>query len=112
MFFGSSDVPSITVEELKAKYDARQSFTLVDVREPDEHERCRLPGSKLIPLGELPQRFGELRVSDEIIVHCRSGGRSAKAARFLKEKGFAKVFNLTGGILAWAERVDPSMPKA
>jgi len=103
-------VPEVSVEELKAKLDAKQTFILLDVREPHEHERGRLPGSKLIPLGELARRFGELRPSEEIIVICRSGNRSAKAVKFLKGKGFAKSFNLAGGILAWARRIDPSIP--
>ena len=102
-------VPEISVSELSAKLAAKQTFTLLDVREPCEHARCRLPGSKLIPLGELPRRFGELRPSEEIIVLCRSGRRSAQAVRFLKGKGFAKSFNLCGGIAAWAERFDPLM---
>ncbi|MFA6093406.1 MAG: rhodanese-like domain-containing protein [Elusimicrobiota bacterium] len=102
-------IPSISIMDLKAKYDAKESFVLVDVREPSEYARCRLPGSKLIPLGELPARIGELDASAQTIVHCRSGGRSAKAVRLLMEKGFSRVFNLSGGILAWAEQADPSM---
>ena len=107
--FESPFIPEISAEELQAKYAAKQTFTLLDVREPSEHELCRLPGSKLIPLADLPRRFGELRPSEEIIVVCRSGRRSAQAVRFLKEKGFAKSCNLAGGLLAWAQRVDLSM---
>jgi adenylyltransferase/sulfurtransferase len=103
-------IPEISVEELKAKFHAKETFTLLDVREPREYELCRIPGSKLIPLGELPRRFAELRPSEEIIVVCRLGRCSAQAVMFLKKKGFAKSFSLAGGIRAWAERFDPSMP--
>ncbi|MBI5242153.1 MAG: hypothetical protein HY922_00550 [Elusimicrobia bacterium] len=106
---GNPFIPEVSVEELNAKLDARQTFTLLDVREPCEHARSSLPGSKLIPLAELPGRFGELRPLDEIVVFCRSGRRSAEAVKILKGKGFAKSFNLAGGILAWAQRIDPSM---
>ena len=99
----------MTVEELKAKLDRKDKFTLVDVREPHEHEFARIPGSTLIPLGQLPQRLGELDKGSKLVVHCRSGGRSARAVQFLREKGYDAV-NLAGGILAWSERIDPSVP--
>lgn len=102
-------IPEVSVEELKAKFTAKQSFTLLDVREPCELEICRIPGSKNIPLGELPQRFWELKPSEEIVVMCRSGRRSAQALAFLKSKGYARSSNLAGGILAWAKRIDPAM---
>lgn len=103
-------VPEITVEELKARMDRKDSFVLLDVREPDEYEFCRLPGSKLIPLGELEGRLGELDPAADLVVHCRSGGRSAKAVAFLRQKGYSKAVNVAGGVLAWAERVDPTLP--
>jgi adenylyltransferase/sulfurtransferase len=83
----------------------------VDVREKFEYDICRIPGSKLIPLGELPSRMSELDSADEIVLQCKSGGRSAKALKLLREAGFSKLVNLEGGIQAWAEEIDHSMPK-
>ncbi|MGL4462669.1 MAG: rhodanese-like domain-containing protein [Planctomycetia bacterium] len=97
-------------EELKARIDAGESVFILDVRNPDEFAFCRLPGSHLIPLPELGLRLRELDPQREIVVHCRSGGRSAKAAELLRQNGFQTVRNLTGGILAWSARVDPSVP--
>jgi adenylyltransferase/sulfurtransferase len=97
--------------ELKAKQDRGDDFVLIDVREPHEFQICRIPGSKLIPLGELPKRVGELDPEAEIVAHCKSGARSAKAVDFLKQAGFRRVRNLKGGILAWSDKVDPSVPK-
>ncbi len=99
----------ITVEELKKRLDQRDEIKLLDVREPHEYQISNL-GGKLIPLNDLPQRVHELDSSDEIIVYCAGGIRSAKAVKFLKEVGFKKVKNLLGGINAWAERIDQSMP--
>ena len=76
-----------------------------------EYEICRIPNSKLIPLNELPTRVHELDRSRNIVVHCRSGARSAKAVKFLREAGFDKIKNLKGGILAWSDEVDPTVPK-
>ncbi|MEI6338346.1 MAG: molybdopterin-synthase adenylyltransferase MoeB [Verrucomicrobiota bacterium] len=104
-------VPEISVEELKARQDRRDKFVLLDVREPFEFAIARIPGSKLIPVGELPSRMSELDSADEIIIHCKSGMRSAKALRQLQKAGFSKVANVEGGILAWSDRVDPSVPK-
>ncbi|MCS6849961.1 MAG: rhodanese-like domain-containing protein [Gemmataceae bacterium] len=101
----------ITVEELKAKLDRKENIVILDVRNPPEREICRLEGSILIPLPELPQRLGELDPNAEIVVHCRSGGRSLKATQYLREQGFSNVRNLKGGILAWATQIDPTMPK-
>jgi len=101
----------ITPLELKRKLDADEPIFVLDVREPEEFEICRLPGSKLIPLRELPARVHELSTADEIVAHCRSGNRSARAVEFLKQVGFRKVKNLKGGILAWADQVDPTVPK-
>jgi adenylyltransferase/sulfurtransferase len=99
------------VTELKAKIDRGDQFVLIDVREPHEYQICRIPGSQLIPLRDLPKRVSELNSADEIVVHCKSGGRSAKAVEFLTKAGFRKVSNLTGGILAWSEKIDPTVPK-
>ena len=85
---------------------------LLDVREPREFDIARIPGSVLIPLGELPKRLNELPQGPEapdIIVHCKSGVRSAKAVNLLREQGFDRVQNLQGGILAWISRIDPSL---
>jgi molybdopterin/thiamine biosynthesis adenylyltransferase/rhodanese-related sulfurtransferase len=105
------DVPTITATELKTKIDRKEKFVLVDVREPFEYDISRIPGSKLIPLGELPARLSELDSADDIVLHCKVGGRSAKALRILQEAGFRKLNNLQGGITAWSDDVDPSIPK-
>jgi molybdopterin/thiamine biosynthesis adenylyltransferase/rhodanese-related sulfurtransferase len=97
--------------EVKTKLDRGDKFTLIDVRELHEFQICRIPGSTLIPLGELPKRVGELDQNAEIVAHCKSGARSAKAVDFLKQAGFKSVRNMKGGILAWSDRVDPSVPK-
>jgi adenylyltransferase/sulfurtransferase len=103
-----------SVETLKSHIDRRDPIWILDVREPREFEICRIPGSTLIPLGELPQRLGEVPQgagAPEIIVHCKSGVRSAKAVKLLQEHGINHAKNLQGGILAWIERIDPSLPK-
>ncbi|MBI3553125.1 MAG: molybdopterin-synthase adenylyltransferase MoeB [Elusimicrobia bacterium] len=105
-----SAIPEISVEDLKAKLDKKEKFVLLDVREPHEYELAKIPGSKLIPLGTLPEKFGELDKSQAIIVHCKMGGRSARAVQFLKSKGFDAT-NVAGGINAWSERIDPSVPQ-
>ena len=97
--------------EVKAKIDRGDPFVLIDVREPHEYQICRIPNAKLIPLGDLPKRVNELDSADEIVAHCKSGVRSAKAVDFLKQAGFRKVRNMKGGILAWSDKVDPSVPK-
>jgi adenylyltransferase/sulfurtransferase len=97
--------------EVKAKIDRGDPFVLIDVREPHEYQICRIPYAKLIPLGDLPKRVNELDSASEIVAHCKSGVRSAKAVDFLKQAGFKKVRNMRGGILAWSEKVDPSVPK-
>src|SRR5581483_3602359 len=102
-------LPEISVEELKGKLDRKERFVLLDVREPHEYEIARITGSRLIPLGALPERLGELDKSRPLVVHCKMGGRSAKAVKLLREKGFDAV-NVAGGINAWSERVDPSVP--
>lgn len=99
-----------TVEELKGRLDRQENVFILDVRNPEEFQICRIPGSVLIPLPELPHRIGELDSSREMIVHCKSGMRSQKAVNFLREAGFKRLKNLKGGILAWAQKIDPSMP--
>jgi sulfur-carrier protein adenylyltransferase/sulfurtransferase len=107
---GANDIPSISVDDLKRKLDAKDDIFILDVREPHEYQICNLNGY-LIPVGDLAKRVNELDSSREIIAHCKMGGRSAKAVSFLRRAGFAKVYNLTGGITAWADKIDPSMPK-
>ncbi len=106
----TSAVPEIRPEELKARLDAGDDVFILDVREPHEYQICNL-GGHLIPLGELPARLNELDSSRDIVAHCRSGVRSAKAVTLLRQAGFAKVKNLAGGILAWSDKVDPSVAK-
>jgi molybdopterin/thiamine biosynthesis adenylyltransferase/rhodanese-related sulfurtransferase len=103
-------VPEMLPTELKARLDRGEDLFILDVREPHEYQICNLKG-KLIPLGELPRRVHELDSSREIVAHCRSGKRSAEAVDFLRKAGFRKIHNLTGGILAWSDQVDSSVPK-
>jgi molybdopterin/thiamine biosynthesis adenylyltransferase/rhodanese-related sulfurtransferase len=103
-------VPEITVEELKRRLDAKDDLFILDVREPHEYQICNLDGY-LIPLNDLPKRVHELDPSKDLVVHCRSGVRSAKAVEFLQKAGYTKAKNLAGGILAWADRIDPKVPK-
>jgi rhodanese-related sulfurtransferase len=84
---------------------------IVDVREPQEYQINRIEGSKLIPLGELPQRYEELDPNAALVMQCKSGARSAKATQFLRAVGFKNVRNLAGGILGWIDQVDPTQPK-
>lgn len=107
----ASEGVDATVEELKTRLDHQDDIFILDVREPQEYQICQIPGSKLIPLGDLPKRLSELEGHDEMVVHCKSGVRSAKAVRLLREAGFKKAQNLSGGIMAWIERIDPSLPK-
>jgi adenylyltransferase/sulfurtransferase len=101
----------INVTELKQKMDRGDKFVLIDVREPHEYQICKIPGSVLIPLGQVQQRLGELDPEADIVIHCKSGMRSAKACGILRQAGFQHVRNVVGGILAWSEKVDPSVPK-
>jgi molybdopterin/thiamine biosynthesis adenylyltransferase/rhodanese-related sulfurtransferase/molybdopterin converting factor small subunit len=107
----TSSATDISPLELKARMDAGTTPFILDVREPTEYQINRIPGSVLIPLGDLPKRFGELDPTAEIVTQCKSGVRSGKAAAFLRQQGFTNVKNLTGGILAWVDQVDPSQPK-
>ena len=103
-------IQEITARELKMRQDRGDKLFILDVREPHEYQICNLNG-KLIPLGELPRRVNELDSSVEMVVHCKSGKRSADAIHFLQTAGFKKLWNLKGGVLAWADEVDPKMPK-
>ena len=107
----NSNETETDVKELKRKIDAKEDFFLLDVREPNEYQIGKIPGSTLIPLGEVPQRVEEIPRDKEIIVHCKMGGRSAKAAAFLRQQGYTNVKNLKGGILDWSDKIDPSVPK-
>jgi len=104
-------IPTISVQELKRKIEANGALTILDVREPFEYEIAHIDGSKLIPLGELPDRFEELPRDREIVAHCKSGKRSAQAVQLLRRAGFTNVVNVAGGIEAWANEIDPAMPK-
>ena len=106
----TTGIQEITPTELKTRLDRGDDLYILDVREPHEFQICNI-GGHLIPLGELPQRVSELDSSREIVAMCRSGKRSADAIRFLQQAGFRKILNLKGGILAWSDEVDPSMPK-
>ena len=101
----------MTPEQLKKRIDAGEDLFVLDVRNPNEFQICRIPGTVFLPLPELPNRLSEVPKDREVILHCKSGMRSAKAIEFLKSQGYSKLVNLTGGILAWSEKVDPGMPR-
>lgn len=101
----------ISVETLKKMRDKKEDFVLVDVRNPDEFQISVIDGSVKLPLPELPQRFQELPKDKLLVVHCKMGGRSARAVNFLKQQGYSKVKNVAGGINAWAERIDTNVPQ-
>jgi sulfur-carrier protein adenylyltransferase/sulfurtransferase len=102
----------ITATELKARMDAGDDIQLIDVRQPDEHAFASIEGAKLIPLGEIIARKDEIDPSRETVIHCKMGGRSAKAIMALQQAGFTgSLSNLAGGITAWSNDVDPSVPK-
>ena len=104
------DVPTITVQELRDIRQSGDKHFLLDVREPNEFATARIEGSKLIPLSELASRLGEVPADERIIVHCKLGGRSAKAVSLLQQHGFSNVWNVAGGIAAWSNEVDPGVP--
>jgi molybdopterin/thiamine biosynthesis adenylyltransferase/rhodanese-related sulfurtransferase/molybdopterin converting factor small subunit len=106
-----TNADALTSRELKAELDRGEPIVIVDVREPQEFQINRLPGSILIPLGDLQKRYVELEPNANIVTQCKSGMRSAKAQDFLRSKGFTRVRNLTGGVLGWIDQVDPSQPK-
>jgi adenylyltransferase/sulfurtransferase len=97
----------LTVQELRERL-AAGDIHLIDVREPFEVEISRIPGAVLIPLGELPGRMNEVPQDRDVAVHCKAGGRSAKAVKLLRDSGWTRVSNVQGGILAWAE-MDPTV---
>ncbi|MCK6484038.1 MAG: hypothetical protein HUU22_16780 [Phycisphaerae bacterium] len=104
----------VTVEDVKRMMDQRIPFLLIDVREPEEHKTCRVDGAALMPLGELPQRVDEImRRADgrPIVTHCHHGGRSLKAAVFLRGAGIENVRSMAGGIDEWSVRIDPRVPR-
>ena len=104
-------LPEITPLQLRDRLSDGDDVFVLDVREPHEFEIARIPGSRLVPLGTLPQHVHELDATADIVVHCKSGYRSGKAQRLLKDMGFSRVTNLTGGILRWSTEVDPSVPR-
>jgi Dinucleotide-utilizing enzymes involved in molybdopterin and thiamine biosynthesis family 2 len=104
-------IPEITPQELKAKQERGDAFTLIDVREPFEYAIARIPGSVLIPLDTVAARSAELDPNAEYVLQCKSGRRSAQALQTLREKGFKNLVNLKGGILGWSDEVDPTVPK-
>jgi adenylyltransferase/sulfurtransferase len=106
----STSIEDIDPIEVKQKIDRGDNFLLLDVREPHEFQICSIPTAKLIPLDEVPKRLSELDSSVDIVAHCKSGMRSAKAVEFLRQAGF-RARNMRGGILAWSDKVDPSVPK-
>ncbi|HEX2181983.1 MAG TPA: ThiF family adenylyltransferase, partial [Rubrobacteraceae bacterium] len=106
----TDEVPEITVQELKGRLQNGNKVSVLDVREPHEYEVANI-GARLIPLAELPERLVELERNEPLAVHCKTGGRSARAVRLLKEAGFRNVYNVKGGIDAWSEEIDPSVPK-
>jgi rhodanese-related sulfurtransferase len=102
----------ISVEDLKAKIDAKENFRLIDVREPSEYRTAKIEGAELKPLGQISQWAAELTNKDEeIVLHCHHGMRSDRACQFLASQGFTKVKNLSGGIDEWSLRVDASVPR-
>jgi sulfur-carrier protein adenylyltransferase/sulfurtransferase len=102
----------ITATELKERLDRGDNLQIIDVREPNEYEAARIPDSRLIPLQEVVNRMGEIDPERETVVHCKGGGRSARAIEALQRAGFqGKLLNLKGGITAWSNEVDPSVPK-
>ena len=103
----------ITPAQLKEWLDdpARNNPVLIDVREPWEFELCRIPGASLLPMSTIPARVAELDDTADTVLICHHGGRSMQAAMFLQQQGFAKLYNMTGGVAAWARQVDPAMPQ-
>jgi molybdopterin/thiamine biosynthesis adenylyltransferase/rhodanese-related sulfurtransferase len=108
---GHGTAMDITVTELKARMDRGDAPRLIDIREPHEHAICTIPGAELIPAAQFIQRLGEFDPAAEIVVHCKSGGRSGRAVDMMKARGFTNARNLTGGVLAWIDQVDPTQRK-
>jgi adenylyltransferase/sulfurtransferase len=107
----TSNALEISAVELKQRLDRGDKLRIIDVREPNEWQINRIPGAQLIPLGEIPRRYAELDPEEELVMQCKVGGRSAKAADFLRSVGFKRVLNLRGGIVEWIDKVDPTLPK-
>jgi adenylyltransferase/sulfurtransferase len=103
-------IPQISVKDLKQRIDKGEDLYILDVREPFEYQIANI-GGKLIPQNDVPQRLAEIPRDREIVVHCKMGGRSQKIAEFLHQSGYPQVTNVSGGIIAWSEQVDPSVPK-
>ena len=104
-------IKEITVKELHQMMENKEDFQLIDVREPHEAEISTLNG-ELIPLGQIPENEDKIEKSKKVIIHCRSGARSGQAVNYLQEKlGLDNLYNLKGGVLAWADEIDPSMDK-
>ena len=106
----NNGIPQITVQELKQRLDAGEDLMILDVREPYEYQIANIGGT-LIPQSQVPQRLAEIDRNREIVVQCRSGGRSQRVAEFLAAQGYPNVKNLAGGLLAWADQIDPSLTK-
>ncbi|MBX3296487.1 MAG: hypothetical protein KF762_12335 [Acidobacteria bacterium] len=105
-------IEEISAADLKARLDAGDNIQLIDVRQPEEHSFARIEGAKLIPLGEILRRMGELDTEKDVIIHCKMGGRSARAIEALRQSGYkGPLKNLRGGITAWSNEVDPKVPK-
>ena len=100
-----------SVSELKAMIDSGEDFQLIDVREPNEFELCNIKGT-LIPMNQVPDHLAEISKDKTVVIHCKSGGRSGRIIQYLEEtQGYQNLYNLKGGILAWADEIDHSMPK-
>jgi rhodanese-related sulfurtransferase len=105
-------IQEITAAELKRRMDEGEDIQLIDVRQPDEYAFAKIKGAKLIPLGEIAHRMKEIDADKEVVLQCKAGGRSAKAIEILTQAGFTgKMSNLRGGITAWSNEVDASVPK-
>jgi rhodanese-related sulfurtransferase len=107
----TNDIKAITVHELKKMMDEKNDFQLIDCREPHEYEFCNI-GGDLIPMGHIVKNIEKISRDKTVIVHCHVGGRSARIVSVLQSKyGFTNLFNLDGGIRAWSEEIDPSIPQ-
>jgi adenylyltransferase/sulfurtransferase len=103
-------IPQLSVKELKYRMDAGEDVFILDVREPYEYQIAQI-GGKLIPQNDVPNRLAEIDRNREVVVHCKSGGRSQRISEYLKQLGYEKVANLAGGIAAWSDEIDPKVPK-
>lgn len=103
----------VDVQTVAARLKAGDGFVLVDCRETDEHQTCRIAGARLLPMTELAQRVAELEPhrDQDIVVHCHHGGRSLRVARWLREQGFTRAQSMAGGVDAWSQQIDPSVPR-